>query len=324
MSATMPDYSKLFNAYAPDCKITHLITDRTDFACFKKADFVNLGKTDFEAVAAKASECRSSLIIVNTKKSAREMYGLISGNKYHLSTNMTPFDRENVIDKIKRDLNEGKNITVVSISLIEAGIDLDFETVFREINGLDSILQAGGRCNREGRRDSGTVFVFETDKSNPRNDMRSSSAKHLLESRDDISAPDCIERYYSEVFFNLSDEIKRNTIAAECKSPATIPFRTFAEKFKLIKEETIGVFVLQNDDARGLLKRLENGERGVVKSLQKYAVSLKCRGENSEFERALKQGVIARNSEGFFVVTREENYLSEKGLDIDKAADIFA
>ena len=59
------------------------------------------------------------------------------------------------------------------------------------------------------------------------------------------------------------------------------------------------------------------------RSLQKYAVSLKCRGENSEFERALKQGVITKNSSGFFVVTREEYYNNEIGLDIDMAADII-
>lgn len=323
LSATMPDYSELFKVYAPDCKITHLITDRSDFGCFKKADFVNLGKVDFETIAARASEYQSCLIIVNTKKSAREMYGLINGNKYHLSTNMTPFDRGIVIEKIKRDLNEGKNITVVSTSLIEAGIDLDFETVFREINGLDSILQAGGRCNREGRRESGSVFVFETEKSNPRNDMRINAAKRLLESCGDISAPECIEHYYNDVFFYRGKEIKKNTIAAECKSPAEIPFRSFAEKFRLIKEETIGVIVPQNDDCRMLLSRLESGERDVIRSLQKYTVPLKCRGENSEFERALKQGVITQNASGFFVAERGEYYDKETGLDIDKAADVF-
>lgn len=323
LSATMPDYSELFNVYAPDCKITHLITDRSDFGCFKKADFINLGNVDFETIAARASEYRSSLIIVNTKKSAREMYGLINGNKYHLSTNMTPFDRGVVIEKIKRDLNEGKNITVVSTSLIEAGIDLDFETVFREINGLDSILQAGGRCNREGRRESGSVFVFETEKSNSRNDMRINAAKSLLESCGDISAPECIERYYNDVFFYRGNEIKKNTIAADCKSPAEIPFRSFAENFKLIKEETIGVIVPQNDDCRILLSRLESGERGVIRSLQKYTVSLKCRGENSEFERVLKQGIITQNASGFFVVSREEYYDEQTGLDIDRTADII-
>lgn len=323
LSATMPDYSGLFKTYAPECKITHLITDRSDFGCFKKADFVNLGNVDFETIAARASEFQSSLIIVNTKKSAREMYGLIDGNKYHLSANMTPFDRVKVIEKIKRDLAEGRSITVVSTSLIESGIDLDFETVFREVNGLDSILQAGGRCNREGRRDGGAVFVFETEKSNPRGDMRINAAKQLLESCGDISAPECIERYYNDVFFYRGNEIKKNTIAADCRSPAEIPFRTFAEKFKLINEETIGVIVPRNDDCRELLERLENGEYGVIRSLQKYTVSLKCRGENSEFERALKQGVITQNASGLFIAEREEYYDNETGLDIDRAADIF-
>ena len=61
----------------------------------------------------------------------------------------------------------------------------------------------------------------------------------------------------------------------------------------------------------------------MIRSLQKYAVSLKCRGENSEFERALKQGVITRNASGFFIAAREEYYNEETGLDIDRAADII-
>lgn len=153
--------------------------------------------------------------------------------------------------------------------------------------------------------------------------MRINAAKHLLESYSDISAPECIERYYKDVFFFRDNEITSNTIAADCGSIAEIPFRSFAEKFRLIKEETVGVIVPQNDECRELLSRLEGGDYGVIRSLQKSTVSLKCRGENSEFERALKQGVITQNSAGFFVAGRPEYYDKKTGLDIDRAADII-
>ena len=100
---------------------------------------------------------------MNKKDTARELYQMLDGKKFHLSTNMTPCDRSETIQKIRKALETKEKITVVSTSLIEADVDLDFETVFRELAGLDSILQAGGRCNREGRQQNGDVFIFSTD-----------------------------------------------------------------------------------------------------------------------------------------------------------------
>ncbi len=103
---------------------------------------------------------------------------MASGNKYHLSALMTPVNREQTIIQIKADIQKGKQVTVVSTSLMEAGIDLDFEAVFRELNGLDSILQAGGRCNREGKRDSGEVFIFEKEDEMISKEIRINTAKN--------------------------------------------------------------------------------------------------------------------------------------------------
>lgn len=73
---------------------------------------------------------------------------------------MTPAHRSRVIEVVRNKLENGEHITVVSTSLVEAGVDLDFNTVFRQLSGLDSILQAGGRCNREGKDDKGYVYVL--------------------------------------------------------------------------------------------------------------------------------------------------------------------
>ena len=86
---------------------------------------------------------------------------------------MTALDRAIVLKNIRKDLkylekdfpdfknvSEERQITIVSTSLIEAGVDLDVYTVFRELKGLDNILQAGGRCNREGKREKADVFVL--------------------------------------------------------------------------------------------------------------------------------------------------------------------
>ena len=75
----------------------------------------------------------------------------------------------------------------------------DVYTVFRELNGLDSILQSGGRCNREGKRDKGEVFVFEFE--NEAQNDKMNITQRLLAEYKDISQPECIEEYYEEVFF---------------------------------------------------------------------------------------------------------------------------
>mgnify|MGYP000435275556 CR=1 FL=1 len=85
---------------------------------------------------------------------------MCSGNKYHLSTYMTPLHRSEIIAKIKEDIKNGINTTVISTSLIEAGVDLDFKAVFREIAGIDNILQSGGRCTVRVRWIWAMCFVF--------------------------------------------------------------------------------------------------------------------------------------------------------------------
>lgn len=80
---------------------------------------------------------------MNTKKTSAELYSLVQGEKYHLSANMTPAHRSRVIEVVRNKLENGEHITVVSTSLVEAGVDLDFNTVFRQLSGLDSICRQG-------------------------------------------------------------------------------------------------------------------------------------------------------------------------------------
>lgn len=187
LSATMPDCSQLMKSYIQGTEYTEIIKDRTCFKDFQNCTYENLGNRSYEAIAHKSEEFTSSLIVVNTRKAAREVYKILSGKKFHLSTYMTPEDRSRRIAEIKTALKNNENITVVSTSLIEAGVDLDFQAVFRELAGLDSILQSGGRCNREGVRTGGKVFIFETDeKSKNEIVLRSEIAKGAIADFEDI------------------------------------------------------------------------------------------------------------------------------------------
>lgn len=112
-----------------------LVTDRTNFKYFKKCEYKDMGRISLETIAENASRCKNALIVVNAKKTAAELYNLVQGEKYHLSANMTPAHRSRVIEVVRKKLEKGEPITVVSTSLVEAGVDLDFNTVFRQLSG---------------------------------------------------------------------------------------------------------------------------------------------------------------------------------------------
>ncbi|MGN0115402.1 MAG: CRISPR-associated helicase Cas3' [Acutalibacteraceae bacterium] len=320
LSATMPKFSSLLNKYVPDCTVTELIPDKSDFKYFCKCRYINMGETCYDNVLIKAMQYESSLIIVNRRSTARELYSKISGKKYHLSTYMTPNDRTKTIAEIRKALDNNEKITVVSTSLIEAGVDFDFQAVFRQLSGLDSILQSGGRCNREGKYDCGDVYIFDTNEQ-LNNDMglRVEIAKSLLNEHHDISSPECIEQYYERLYDFKSTKIEQNSIAKDASSIDGIPFRSYAESFEFISDYTVGIVIDNNDEADELLQRLKYGDYSVKRKLQKYTVSLR----KYEFDNAYKLGILQEFDSGIFVLANNSYYSEDVGLELDKSCDII-
>jgi len=128
-----------------------------------------------ELAAGQLQEKGSALIVVNTKKSARALHRAIADRRiagvhlYHLSTNMCPAHRLNVLTEIKEKLKPEKEERVICVStqLIEAGVDIDFGAVIRYLAGLDSIAQSAGRCNRHGVREGfGNVWIVNAKEEN--------------------------------------------------------------------------------------------------------------------------------------------------------------
>lgn len=322
LSATMPDYSKQIEKYIPDIRVTEIIGDRTCFKDFENCTYEDLGGQSFESIVQMTEEFSSSLIVVNTRKSARSVYKMLNGKKFHLSTYMTPEHRSRTIAEIKNCLKKRERITVVSTSLIEAGVDLDFQAVFRELAGLDSILQSGGRCNREGYEACGRVFVFETDGKPSREiSLRGNIAKGALAEYDDIRSPQCIESYYNSLFNFSEDMIKRNSIARfEGKGGVnykSVSFRKYAEQFKMIDEDTVPIVIDNSEAVHSLVQKLDFGEMSVKRRLQKYSVSV----SRYEFEDILKTGILKQTQSGVYVLTNASYYSEETGLDWQDSHD---
>lgn len=320
LSATMPDYDGLFQRYIPECKVKNLITDKTYFKSFKNTEIHYLGEISSEALISKASEAQSALIVTGTKKSARELFKLAGGKKYHLSTYMKPKHRSEVICLIKKDLKAKRKITVISTSLIEAGVDLDFEVVFRELSGVDSLLQSAGRCNREGRNAVGNVYIYKTgDKRTGEIEMRSSITLNLIKKYKDIADNRCVAEYFSRLYGFNYDSIEQNSIAGSPDSLTpldNLPFREYANNFKLIENDTVGVVINRCEDCAQLLESLRFGKLRAVRSLQKYTVSVSF----FEFEDALKRGFVHEH-EGVYVLSDNKLYNEDYGLCFNENYD---
>jgi len=123
------------------------------YETFKRVRVTNLGPRSDADLSTQLKECRQVLCIVNTRNHAKKLYDAIKDSKncYHLSARMCPVHRRKKIAEIKARLREGKDCRVISTQLIEAGVDIDFPVVYRTMTGIDSVAQAAGRCNREGK-----------------------------------------------------------------------------------------------------------------------------------------------------------------------------
>lgn len=317
LSATMPDFAELFHKYAKGCDYDELIRDKTDFKMFRNSQIRYLGEITWDRLAQMSEENESTLIIVNSRKSAGKLYEMCSGtdrNVYCLSTYLTANDRSALIAEIRELLKEHKPVTVISTSLIEAGVDLDFKAVYREIAGLDSILQSAGRCNREGTRSDCFTNVFISEDGMPsRGDIgiRANISKQLLESGNDVAEPAVITEYYNRLFERMKDQIAENTISAGVQSMDAIPFKDYSERFdKMIDGDTIGI-VIPCEENKELLESLDSGDRSVLRKLRRYTATV----HYNEFRDLLERGVISDSGTCVYRLTVPELYTRDRGLD---------
>ena len=326
LTATMPDYETLMKEYAlPDSKIINLIQDTSVFSLFQKCRYSYLGKIEADQLIYKSRQYPSSLIVVNRKASARKLYEICGGKKYHLSTYMTSYDRKRVLDEIRKELiqlekvypnyenvPDNRKITIISTSLIEAGVDLDIYTVFRERSGLDSILQAGGRCNREGKRGQADVYVFDLEDESGRRtvDERSNLTKGLLKKYSDISAAECIKEYYFRLFFMKKDEIQKNTMHQMCADIQSIPFKKYSEKFELIDSRTVSLVVPRDEQSENMVETLKYRKAGNGRQLQNYTCSL----YQKELDDLILQHAADDYGTGIFCLTNKDYYDENIGV----------
>ncbi len=325
MTATMPDFKKIFKEYIPFCNIIELLDDRYNDV-FKKCNYKYRGELSDEALIMETENYKSTLIVVNKRQKARDLYAKFKEaypdtSIYHLSTYMTGYDRSNIINEIRQKLVSDEKVVIISTSLIEAGVDIDCQMAYREISGLDSILQTGGRCNREGLREDSivSVFCFNDEKMNNEIKIKANITKSLFDKYEDISSPDCIAEYYSR-YYDEVNELQKQSIAAlgNIKHPKYIPFRTYAESFKFINSNTVSVIVESDKYSADKINELKYGSKAAARALRKYSATVYV----YEFEKLLEAGVVDDYGTGAYVLTNPDYYDKNIGL-IFEGQDYF-
>lgn len=199
-TATQPALNRLFEPM----RIKEICDDYQElFRVFKRNKFKYVGKISEEQLINIVSNSKQGLVIVNTKEQAKNIFLKMNDNyTYHLSTNMTPNHREGILEVIRKKIENHEECRVISTSLIEAGVDLSFETVYREQAGLDSIIQAGGRCNREGvyNIEDSIVGVFEFEQNRLRViEKNIAMMKESVNRYGDYDALEAIEYYFTQL-----------------------------------------------------------------------------------------------------------------------------
>lgn len=303
-------------------KITEIIPER--FALHDKLrrvklDIDNEGCT-YDEIASRIAEYDKVLCIVNTRKDAKEIYERLpnDGIKLHLSRMMCPRHISQTITRIKLLLKDETVpiIRVVATQLIEAGVDIDFPVVFRQEAGLDSVLQAAGRCNREGRIHMGQTFVFSLCKENrnPYGSMAAANnARKNLPTNSDWFSPETMKDYFLQLY-SRKNTFDKKDIKFYLYNPNELCFEKASLEFKLIEDEGVNVIV-NWEDSMELVQQLK--EYGCTYSLMKQLAQYTVGIHKSDFNSLVKYGVLEEVLEGIYVLYDRAQYNPITGLSLN-------
>jgi CRISPR-associated endonuclease/helicase Cas3 len=293
---------------------------------FKRTQMVYDGEITNDDLADRLSKERQVLCIVNTRKHARELFEVLpeSEENIHLSTLMKPEDIQTALRKVNDLLGSNQPCRVVATSLVEAGVDLDFETVYRAESGLDSQVQAAGRCNREGKRpvEESIVHIFKPEAKYAEHAPTSMKqtivvCRQVREVYGEMDSPEAIREYFSSLYYIKGKEEldKKEIITALQKK--MVPYADVAERFQIIEAKTIPILIPDGEEAKACYQALRFGKlsRNLMRKAARYCVSV----YPYDAMELTKSGVITSlQDDVIFVLNDEERYSRTKGLEVTK------
>ncbi len=279
----------------------------------------NTAKT-WEEIALSLTDYRQVLCVVSDRVSCRTLHALMPEGTYHLSALMCGEHRSESIAAIKEKLKNNEPVRVISTQLVEAGVDMDFPIVYRAMAGLDSIAQAAGRCNREGRNDAlGKVVVFISPKKAPLGILRkgTETAVNIFSSSSvDPLDHSLYRKYFAELYWkaNSLDTKEITGLLTPDSRDCGVFFRTASERFQIIddkKQKTIIVLYKESKMLINMLKKT-GPERWLMRKLQRYTVNVYI----DDFYKMHQRGAVEEIYPHIFALASETDYSPEVGLNI--------
>ncbi len=328
-TATQPALEPLFAKLAPRLKIQEICPNPDEqYEYFKRTTLKPLEELTQEELIGRLNSAEQVLCVVNRRRTAQKLYdNLPKDGSYCLTTLLCPADRKRQLQEIRDRLDAGLPCRVVSTSLIEAGVDVDFPVVYRELAGLDSILQTAGRCNREGKApaENSPVYIFRLagQKELQMLQQNIDAVKYTMRRYTDLSAPEAIRRYFT-FYRNLvgEEQLDKSNIMEKFRAHE-YPFARVAKDFRLIEQESSTVYI-PRDKGQKLIERLRRGEykRSIFRQLGQYGVNV-YPDDLKELENA---GLIERLDENLLVLTDLNAYDPHIGLrimNVESGEDFF-
>lgn len=341
-TATQPSFGKHWLHDAEPIEMVP-VSRRHEELLNKRVNIESIGQIAPDNLTNRAAENDQVLLIVSTRKAAGILYDSLrekvdEEGLYHLSALMVPAHRSAVLAEIKERLVGGLTCRVVSTQLVEAGVDLDFPVVYREIAGIDSVLQAAGRCNREGKRPVGHVYVFDCPELAPGGQtwltkMRSLGKEtcEVCERRNENAfGSEGVQRFFLRRYDpGLANFDKicavRDFMDADRFIHNNFPFEFCGENFRFIDDCGRPVFVPWGERGLEILDSLRNGSRdiGTLRAAQLYTVSVPV----WQLERLEAASAVTRDDLPFWVLEPKDgllpSYSERKGLLVGEASDQF-
>lgn len=296
-----------------------------------------------ETITARFAEVRQMLCIVNSRGHAQRLLAAIRTlpGAACLTTLMCPRHRRMVLDRLRERLADGEPVRLVATSLIEAGVDIDLPEVWRAAAGLSSIAQAAGRCNREGKMQSGRVVVFEPADAKPPRDLRQpwEAAVQALRRHDDPLTLDAIRDYFRELYWSRGKDRDLHAFdsatvgeqrgilpaLAERAVKGDFPYASIAAGFRMIESTMEPVIVPwrvdpSDEDAEELLRTIalsERPRRDDLRRLQQYVAALPRNVRDEWLARGVLRPVHPALGEAMLRFEDLSHYDPDTGVRLD-------
>lgn len=319
-TATQPSLDGLLPGSTPPHEIAP--DPRKLYEAFKRVRVRWIGDIEDEEIARRLLTENQVLCIVNTRNHAASLYERIRGQgSYHLSARMYPAHRSVKLEQIREVLKQGETCRVVATQLIEAGVDVDFPVVYRAIAGVDSIAQAAGRCNREGRSPTGDVFVFRPEKRHqPRGWFQRTATvtQMVLRNHDDLLSLDAIDAYFRLLYEFEGGGLDEHNIIKRFNDGAkelAFPFREVGETFQIIDSPMVSIVIPRERQCIETLEEVARTGPSLVASrrLQRYVVQV----YPHEFLELSRRNAVEVIAEQYVALTDLTLYDDEVGLSVN-------